>query len=258
VLTRNQERAVVVDRRFCGLPELAHGGYVGGLMAAALGGAGVAVRLRKPVPTASPLRLDLVDDDRVELRDGETPLAEGTRAEVVLEVPEPVSLAQAQAASRHYPGHAAHLFPGCYGCGPGRHPGDGLRIFPGAVPGRRLVAAPWLPGPELGDAAGHVPTELVWAAFDCPQLWAIIAHAPADAGEKLVTGELAAKLARPVVAKAPHVVIAWPLGRDDRRLRAGAALIGPDGEVCAIGLQTAVIAKWGVPLGLARWRSPAS
>ena len=52
----------------------------------------------------------------------------------------------------------------------------------------------------------------------------------------------------------PHVVIGWPIGRDGRRWLAGAAIFGPDGELCAAGRQTAaVVGGWGVPLGRDRW-----
>jgi hypothetical protein len=98
-----------------------------------------------------------------------------------------------------------------------------------------------------------VASELVWAALDCPQLWALIAHAPPRTPERAVTAALEAKLEHPVVAGEPHVVIAWPLAREGRTWLAGAALIGPGGELCAIGRQTAAITSWGVPLARARW-----
>jgi len=36
-----------------------------------------------------------------------------------------------------------------------------------------------------------------------------------------------------------HVVMAWPIGREGRRFAAGAAVLGPRGEICAVGRQTA-------------------
>lgn len=248
MLTREQQ--TVVAPRFCGFPGVAHGGYLCGLVAAGVGGPAAEVTLRRPVRTDAPLTLERAGRERVELRNHELLVAEGVATELALEVPEPVSLAEAEAASGRYPGLDHHLYPGCFGCGPQR--GDGLRIFAGPVPGRRLVAAPWVP--DGGDEAGIVPSELVWAALDCPQLWSLILHAPSNTGEKVVTGALAARLERPVLAGQPHVVMAWPLARDGRRWRADAAVIGPGGEVCATGRQTAVTANWGVPLGRSRWR----
>ena len=46
------------------------------------------------------------------------------------------------------------------------------------------------------------------------------------------------------------------MGRDGGRLFIGAALFDASGRVRALGQQTAVCAKWGVPLDLAS-RAPA-
>ena len=59
-----------------------------------------------------------------------------------------------------------------------------------------------------------------------------------------------------MAAGEPHVVIGWPIGRDGRRWLAGAAILGPYGELCAAGRQTAaVVGGWGVPLGRDHWAS---
>jgi hypothetical protein len=140
------------------------------------------------------------------------------------------------------------VFPECFVCGTGRAAGDGLRIFPGPVGGRGLVAAPWVPS---GD--GVAPNEQVWAAFDCAQLWSLIASAPANTTDRVVTAALETRVEQPVAAGEPHVVIAWPMGRDDRTWVAGAALFRARGELCAVGLQRAAVTTWGVPLGRAHW-----
>jgi hypothetical protein len=253
VLTRNQQQLTVIDRRFSGLPEISHGGYVAGVLASALAGDSAEVRMRRPVPPGRRLSVERADNERVELRDGEQLLAEGVAAELALDVPAPLSLAEAEAASMRHPGLHGHPFPGCFGCGTERHAGDGLRIFPGPVAGRKLVAAPWTPAAGDADAQGHVPGELVWAALDCPQLWSLMVHAPATP-DRVVTAALATRLERPVVAGEPHVVIAWPIGREGRKWLAGAALFAPDGELCAVGRQTAAaVTGWGIPLGRDRW-----
>ena len=51
---------------------------------------------------------------------------------------------------RRTPVSTAHPFPTCFGCGTGREPGDGLRIFPGPVRGRARCAATWTPHPSVG------------------------------------------------------------------------------------------------------------
>ncbi len=78
-----------------------------------------------------------------------------------------------------YPGLRSHPFPGCFACGTDRAEGDGLRIFPGPVPGRAdTVASLWVPHTSLavrGDVVDRgvervgVPT--TWAALDCVGGW---------------------------------------------------------------------------------------
>jgi hypothetical protein len=242
----------VIGVRFRGFEKIAHGGYVGGVLAGFVDGA-VRVSLRRPVPMGRPLRIDDRDDGVVALCNGGELLAEATSTTLRLDLPEPVDGADAEAASRSYPGHQRHLFPGCFCCGPDRSSGDGLRIFPGRVPGRDVVAAPWVPDVADADERGVVHREIVWAAFDCPQLWALILSAPADSADRVVTGALEAQLLEPVIAGERSVVVAWPSGRDGRKLFAGAALFSRDGEVLGIARQTAVLTGSGVPLGLERW-----
>ena len=189
-------------------------------------------------------------DGSVELREGETVLAEGRPAALDLEIPRRVSEAEAVLGARDYPGHRRHLFPTCYCCGPER--ADGLRIFPGPVEGG-IVAAPWVPSPSLAGEAGRVPTEIVWAALDCPAIWSVLLTARTGAAEKIVTGRIHGRLLAPVRAGEPYIVIGWPLGTEGNTLLAAAALIAPDGEVAAIARQTCVITGWGVPLDPAVW-----
>jgi hypothetical protein len=248
-----QERQVVIDRRFDGMPEIAHGGYLAGVLAATLGEASAEIRLRRPVPTDRRLSLARAEAEVVELRDGEVLLAEGAPAELSLDVPLPVTLAEAERSSRGFAGFHSHPFPDCLVCGTARPASDGLRIFPGPVAGRRLVAASWVPAPAFADGAGHVPSELVWAALDCPQLWSLMVHVPAASPDLVVTAALTTRLGHPVLAAEPHVVIGWPIGRNGRTWLAGAAVIGPGGELRAVGRQTAAITTWGVPLGRNRW-----
>lgn len=249
MLIRDQDQGLVVDHRFQGLPEIAHGGYVAGLMASALGVSGIEVRLRAPVPTGRPLSLSRRDGGIAELLDGETLLAEAAPAAPAIEVPPPVSPLEAGAASRRFLGFDHHPAPGCLVCGTERAAGDGLRIFPGPVAGRRLVAAPWVPVAENGGT--EVAPELVSAAFDCAQLWALIAHAPADSQDLVLTAGLELSLAAPVLVGEPHVLVGWPIRRERRAWLAGAALFDLRGGLCAVGRQRAAITNWGLPLGRA-------
>jgi hypothetical protein len=244
-----------IDAAYAGIPEIAHGGYVAGMLTAALATDSSRVRLRRPVPPARALRLERPAPGAVELHDAAGLLAEGVDADVPLHLPDPVAPAEALAASRRFPGLAHHPFPGCVVCGT-EHAG-GLRVFPGPVSGRGLVAAHWVPPEEHADDRGELAPELVSAALDCPQLWALMVHGPATSSDRVVTTVLETRLEHPVAAGEPHVVIGWPIGRDGRRWLAGAAIFGPSGELCAAGRQTAaVVGGWGVPLGRDHWAAP--
>ena len=134
------------------------------------------VSLRRPVPTEHDLTIASVHAGGAQLRVGETLLAEATSAQLQIEVPAVPSLGEAIAASERYPGHHGHPFGECFACGPDRAEGDGLRVFPGAVDDRPLLAAPWTP-PDEADGQ-PVGLELIWSTFDCAQLWALMVQEP--------------------------------------------------------------------------------
>ena len=228
------EEPLVISDRYRGFENVAHGGYVAGLLAKSLG-AGAEVVLRKPPPMGRPLAIEANGEGGITLRDGETIVAEAAPAPLELELPLVVTFDEAEEASRAYPGHAAHPFPTCFGCGPDRAHGDALRLFPGALDGSPVVAAPFEPPAAFGDESGMVGSELAWAAVDCPQLWALMHAAPRESTER--------------------VVLAWPAGHDGNRLLADAAILSEAGEPVAFARQTstAVDGSWGVPLGLGTW-----
>ena len=252
---------LTIPERFNGPPGSGNGGYSAGRLAAALGeaiaaaaatagGAGpggsaapaptsadaVEVSLRAPVPIGRELSVELRDDGAV-LLDGETVVAEARPAALEIDAPPPPSLAEAHAAIEHAPflDPAAHPFPTCFVCGPGRPGGDGLGIFVGPVEGRDVFAAAWTPSPELAGPDGALPAELVWAALDCPTSGPV-ANDPSRGGAFLpiVLGRLTARVLAPVVAGEPHVVVAWPIEIDGRKRHAGAAIYTAGGELCGV------------------------
>ena len=150
-------------------------------------------------------------------------------------MPAPVGFADAEAAALGYPGFRDHAFPRCFACGPARAPGDGLRIFPGPVAERGLVAAPWVPDASLVDDGATVRPEFIWAALDCPSGWAPIVAA---GGQPMLLGELAVRLSGRVRPGERCVVVGWTLGGEGRKRFAGGALFGEDGAACAVGLAT--------------------
>jgi hypothetical protein len=209
---------VTIDARYNGPPGSANGGYTCGVVAALVGGP-AEVTLRRPPPLGRPLEVDRADG-RVALLDGGELVAEGVPAEIELDVPAPVSFAEAERASAAYPGFVEHPFPTCFVCGPGRPADDGLRIFPGPVAGRELVASPWV--------APAARAELVWAALDCPGGFA--AGLGTERGE-MVLGRLGARIERAPEAGERCIVVAWPLGEDGRKVYAGTALFAEEGEL---------------------------
>lgn len=251
-------REIVIDERFQGFSDTALGGYVAGLLAAEFSGP-LEISLRGIVRMGRPLRVELRSPGSVVLSEDGTTLAEGGPAELGMQVPSPVAVEEAETASGAYPGFDFHLFPGCFCCGPDRASGDGLRIFPGPVPGRdRLVAAPWIPDSSLAGGDGRVRPEFVWAALDCPQLWSLIVGSPQDSTERVVTAAMATRIDGAVMPGRPHVVMAWPMDRVGRSLFAGGAVATTHGEVIAVSRQRAVaVADRGVPLGLDLWHSRA-
>ena len=115
----------------------------------------------------------------------------------------------------------------------GRGPGDGLRIFPGPLAGRPMWAAPWTPDPSVTDSGGRVRPEVVWAALDCPSGITAGEAAGLARDTAILLGRMTASLAARPVAGDQCRVIAWPGGRDGRKLTAGSALLGPSGKVFA-------------------------
>jgi hypothetical protein len=219
---------ITINKRYCGPPDSANGGYACGTVARLIDSSAAEVTLHLPPPLDLPLNLDptaggarlLAEDDLI---------AEGWPLhDLELAVPRPVGLGEAEEASRHSPLHHTHPFPTCFVCGPRRGAGDGLRIVPGPVEGRELVAAPWIPDSSLPGENGAVAEEICWAALDCPSGNALMLVA--DVGTA-VLGRLAVCLERPVEIGGAYVVAGWPLARDGRKLDTASALFTSDGEL---------------------------
>jgi hypothetical protein len=224
-----------VPARFRGPPGVANGGVASGSLAALLGGA-AEVTLRRPVPLDRPLPVRGDGDGTMVVEDSGVLLAEARPAKVPVEllaVPAAVTPAAAEAAAGRSRYYDAPVFPGCFVCGPARGPGDGLRVFPGRVAGRALWAAPWTPDETVADADGRTRPEVVWAVLDCPSGIAAADAADLPAGTAVVLGRMAATVGGLPRPGDRCRVVAGPLAGEGRKLRAGSALLGPDGEVLA-------------------------
>lgn len=226
---------IQIAARFNGPPDSGNGGYCAGMIAGAIGTT-VNVRLVQPVPMNRQLEIasssPSSSKDRWEVRAGNELIATAATHVVKADVPEAPSWVEAFGASRHFAGFSKHDFPTCFVCGPAREPGQGLRIFPGSVPGTQLLAAPWRPDGSLADGSGKVRPEFIWAALDCPGYFASVSPRPA------LLGELSVHIDRTVRIDEPCVVTAWQIQADGRKHRTGTALFNADGERCALGVAT--------------------
>jgi hypothetical protein len=220
--------SVTIPARFNGPPSSANGGYTCGLVAGLIGGDEAAVSLRAPPPLERPLAV-LRSGDAVELRDGDTLVAEGAPEKLLLDVPDAVSPEAAAAASAagREKWASEHPFPTCVVCGPDRAPHDGMRVFPGHLRDG-MFAAGWTPDESLGDGDGHVRPEFVWGALDCPTSAPV---ANFGEGPAMVLARLTARVGHPVRLGEPHAIVAWPLERDGRKCHAAAALYDSEGRL---------------------------
>jgi hypothetical protein len=213
---------VIIPPRFNGPPGSANGGYAAGLLSEALGG-GFEVTLKRPPPLG--VNLDLVGN---ELKDGDEVIAEARRMTTPMDAIDPVSLEDAQEASKRYAGFREHAYPTCFTCGPERD--DGLGIFAGPVAGRPgVVAAPWTPGESR--------PEIVWAALDCPSGWAVDDFQRAG----VLLGRMATSIRQVPRVGEPHVVVGWRIGEDGRKRYAGSALFTAEGDVLAVARSTWIV-----------------
>jgi hypothetical protein len=226
--------SLVIAPRFCGPPGSGNGGYVCGRIAAYLDGP-VTVTLRRPPPLDTPMTVERDGEGSVRIHHGRTLTAEAACSpdSPALETPGQVSMAEAHAVAGRACYYADPVFPDCFVCGMGRGPGDGLRISPGPLPGRPLWAAPWTPDPSVTGAGGRVRPEVVWAALDCPGGIAAAEAVGLARDTAILLGRMTASLTVLPVAGDQCRVVAWPVGRDGRKLTAGSALLGPGGQVLA-------------------------
>jgi hypothetical protein len=216
---------------FNGPPASGNGGYTCGRVAQLLDAEVAEVSLRSPPPLDTPLAVER-EDGRVTVTDGDTLVAEGKPADLLLDVPDAVPAGEvvaAQEAGRER-WSAGHPFPTCLVCGPGRE--DGLRIFPAKLPEREdLFGAPWTPDESLGDGDGLVRPELVWAAL-VGQSSAGVGNW--NSGPAIVLASLTARLGCPVQVGEPHTILSWKLGQDGRKRWGAAALYDSHGTfTCA-------------------------
>ena len=223
-----------IARRFRGPPESGNGGYSCGVVASLLDGPSE-VTLRSPPPLDVPFEVEREGDGVRVLASGQ--LVADARA-ITLEITPPAapSFAEASDATQHYLWWKTHPYPMCFVCGPERPPGDGLCIFPAAVAGRDVAAAPFVPDDTLVDESGRVRPEIVWAALDCPSWFGYACFHPHD--PSVLLGRLAARIDGRPRAGERCVVVGWFLGKEGRKISCGSALYGESGAPLAVARAT--------------------
>lgn len=221
---------VTIPSRFNGPPASAHGGYSAGLVGTAIGGP-AEVTLLAPPPLETPLTVTR-GPDGAELRDGDHVIA--TAAPTTIDNgPAPTVDVAAVRGAMPDPDELrrTHPFPTCFGCGPDRDPGDGLRLFAGPLDAATgLYGAVWTP-----EGDGRVDPLWVWAALDCPS------SGPAQdpTGEKpIVLGRFAVDVRVPVPAGEELVILSAPLEHHGRRRITAVWLLDAAGRELAVGRAT--------------------
>jgi hypothetical protein len=245
-------QTVTIGRRFNGPSGSAHGGYACGVFAhAAAQAAGPAahvpdaeVTLRRPPPLEVPIAAVASRDGVVLEHDGVVAEVRAPRVDLdAVLVPAAPSVEQARDAGARSPMHTVEPdelpFAACFGCGPSRAPGDGLRLWPGRLDHDR-AACVWVPNVSLADGSGVIGPEMVWAALDCPGLLGAkeVLGRPLVESTPSVLGRMSATVRGRAEIGEPHVVLAWPIARDGRKLTVGTAVLGDGGRV--VGLAHAV------------------
>ncbi len=223
---------VRIAKRFNGPAQSGNGGYVCGAIAKAIGES-VRVRLHQPPPLEEDMSVRAIKDGEWQVLRNQDIIATATLADVATAVPAAPAYIEALSASKHFPGFQQHNFPTCFVCGPQRARGDGMRIFPGLLPGANVFAAPWLPDSSLIDSSGKVHAEFIWAALDCPGYYAAV-----PAGRVAMLGDLAVHVDRSVHLDESCVVVGWAIKAAGRKFTVGTALFDEDSERCAVGLAT--------------------
>ena len=225
------------ERRFQGFTHGALGGYAAGVAARGVDGTAEA-NLRALPPLERELTLDGDADGAHELHDGETLVLEVRPAEFELEIPPIPNLDEAQAAGDHPVHSSEHPWPECFTCGPARAEGDGLLLFLGRPADRvGLLTGAWTPDRRLTPEPA-LPAEFVWAALDCPTIWA--AWLGEDGQIRVPEPGTFSVLARyrlerlaPVPTGERAIVTAWPIQHDGRKHVTGAAIHSSDGDLLA-------------------------
>jgi hypothetical protein len=247
--------SIIIDKRFRGPPNSANGGYVCGRLARHIPG-GAEVTLRAPPPLDKQLDVVATGEGSWELRDGARVVATGRPASVELARLEKASFDEACAAELLTRKPHEHPLPTCFVCGPARATGDGLRIFAAPLVRQSLnasavLAATWIPDPNLTAEDGFVAPEFLWSALDCPTGYASSHDRGSDSFDRtpILLGRMSARIETRPRPGERCVITAWKAGRDGRKRVAEAAAYGEAGSLLAVARATWIAVDRQVQLG---------
>jgi hypothetical protein len=226
-----------IEARYCGPPDSGHGGVSAGRFAELVDGGPVEVRLLGPPP------LDTDLDTRIDGDGVVTVSGPGGDVARVRALDQPLGLEdfslvsnaeldEAEAEALRGMTEKGHPFPTCFGCGPERGEGDGLRQFAGPAEGGDTVVARFFVAGE-----GELPGWMVWAGLDCPSGFAAGALS-AGPGTALVLGTMSAQVLAPARAGVEYQVRGRLLAAEGRKKTSEVTMLDPDGE--AVGVARAV------------------
>jgi hypothetical protein len=232
--------SITIAAQFKGPPMSGNGGYVSGMLAREISGPAT-VALRAMIPLDTPLNLNRIGET-VTLTGADDKLIAEAKPAIVATLPTPPpppTLEQAKAGSAHYQrtelAKERPFHPPCFTCSVLREDGDALRVFAGpygGTPGH--IAAAWTPHAAFADADNLAPTEIVWAAMDCPGSFAWLDSLGHTGG---LLGTMTAEILRRPRIGEPHIIAAWPLEHAGRKYTSGVALFSAGGELMARGHQ---------------------
>lgn len=174
------------------------------------------------------------DKDKLFLYNQDVLIAEAIPSELDIVPPNPPTLQIANISAMKEEDITDHYFSHCFVCGTKRSVGDGLRIFPGPVKGENYLAAAWIPDSSFSDDTGYIKNEIIWAALDCPNAWAI-AYAKF---RFIVLGRLVVQILSKPRPSEECIVIGWISSEDGRKINAGTAIYSADGQLYAKGKAT--------------------
>jgi hypothetical protein len=113
------------------------------------------------------------------------------------------------------------------------------------------LAAPWVPYADVAGGDGPVAREFIWAALDCPSGFAGLGarHLGMTGSERALLGRMSARIEKRPRPGERCIIVAWPTGRDGRKLFANSALLSSRGKVLAVAQATWILVDRQVQLG---------